>query len=245
MNDVVKLMKAHRSIRKFTNQAVDDNLVRELIEAGQCAATSSYLQGVNVIRVRNIQTREKIAELAGDQSYVASAPTFLVFCADLNRSGQCCEKHGHRAVEGMTEHFIIATVDVALMAQNVALAAESKGLGICYIGGIRNNPQEVSELLQLPRMVYPVFGLCLGYPDQDPLPKPRLPVDMVLMEETYQHDRDNKQLDDYDQIIRQYYEQRTGGKLSQTWSEQMNKLLGKESRPHMKEFLRKRGFEMR
>ncbi len=245
MHDVIGLMKSHRSIRKFTDQPVDDSLVRELITAGQCAATSSYLQGVSVIRVRNPDSRAKLAELAGNQPYVVNAPVFMVFCADLRRSGLCCEKHGRPAVEGMTEHFIIATVDVALMAQNVALAAESKELGICYIGGLRNNPKEVSELLQLPRMVYPVFGFCLGYPDQDPLPKPRLPVDMVLMEETYQQDIDNDLLDEYDQIISEYYEQRSHGKLSQTWSAQMDKLLGKESRPHMREFLRKRGFQMR
>ena len=245
MHDVIELMQSHRSIRKFLNRPVDDQLVRELIVTGQCAATSSYLQGVSVIRVRNPATREKLAVLAGNQLYVAEAPVFMVFCADLRRSGLCCEKHGRPAIEGMTEHFIIATVDVALMAQNVALAAESKELGICYIGGIRNNPEEVSDLLQLPRMVYPVFGLCLGYPDQNPLPKPRLPVDMVLMEETYQQDMDEDLLEVYDQTIKQYYEQRSKGRLSQTWSEQMDKLLGKESRPHMRDFLRKRGFEMR
>ena len=238
-------MKSHRSIRKFTDEPVTDDLVRELVAAGQCAATSSYLQGVSVIRVRNQKTRDKMAELAGGQPYVANAPVFLVFCADLHRSGLCCEKHGRQAAEGMTEHFIIATVDVALMAQNVALAAESEGLGICYIGGLRNHPKEVSDLLQLPRMVYPVFGFCMGYPDQDPATKPRLPVSMVLMEEYYQPVNDSPLLDDYDQIIRDYYEQRSGGKLSQTWSEQMDKLLGKESRPHMREFLRSQGFEMR
>jgi nitroreductase len=70
------------------------------------------------------------------------------------------------------------------MAQNVAIAAESEGLGICYIGGVRNNPQQISELLSLPDHVYPVFGMCLGYPAHQPDVKPRLPVEAILKEDS-------------------------------------------------------------
>ena len=155
---VIELLKSHRSIRKFTDQPIEQPLLRQLIRAGQSAATSSNLQGVSVIRVRDPQTREAIAELAGGQAYVASAAEFLVFCADLNRSAVCCEKEDKQLADGMTEHFMIATIDVALFAQNVVVAAESEGLGICYIGGIRNNPEKLSELINLPDNVYPVFG---------------------------------------------------------------------------------------
>ena len=240
----IDLLKSHRSIRKFTDQPVTDELVRELIVAGQSAATSSNLQGVSVIRIRNPETRAEIAKLAGGQSYVESAGAFLMFCADLNRSGFCCEKEGGKLAEGMTEHFIIATVDVALFAQNLVVAAESEGLGICYIGGIRNDPAKVSELLELPENVYPVFGLCLGYPDQNPRIKPRLPVDMVLMEEKWQP-VNQELLDEYDATMHEYYKERSGGKLDRTWSADMESLLGKESRPHMKAFLESKGFKMR
>ncbi|WP_281648477.1 oxygen-insensitive NADPH nitroreductase [Parendozoicomonas sp. Alg238-R29] len=243
-DSVIELLKSHRSIRKFTDQPVDEDLVRELIRAGQSAATSSNLQGVSVVRIRSPKTRASIAELAGGQSYVESAAAFFMFCADLNRSGYCCETLGGKLADGMTEHFIIATVDVALFAQNVAVAAESEGLGICYIGGIRNNPSKVSELLELPENVYPVFGMCIGYPDQNPDIKPRLPVDMVLMEETWQPLQQDM-LDEYDATMREYYRTRSNGKLNRTWSADMEALLGKESRPHMKEFLSSKGFKMR
>ncbi|WP_438875237.1 nitroreductase family protein, partial [Bacillus cereus group sp. Bce033] len=88
---------------------------------------------------------------------------FLVFCADMKRPTEAAERTGAKVVRGMTEQLLVASVDVALMAQNVAIAAESEGLGICYIGGIRNNPAAVSDLLRLPKHVYPVFGMCLGY----------------------------------------------------------------------------------
>ena len=113
--------------------------------------------------------------MAGVQDYVATAGAFLVFCADLNRSRRACAMQGGIFVEGMTEHFIIATVDVALFAQNCAIRAEWLGLGICYIGGIRNDPQVVCDLLELPDQVYSLFGFCIGYPAQDPEVKPRLP----------------------------------------------------------------------
>lgn len=209
--------------------------------AGQSAATSSNLQGVSVIRIISQQNRQALAALAGGQAYIEQAPEFLVFCADLHRAGWCCQGN---MVEGMTEHFMIATIDTALFAQNVVVAAESVGLGICYIGALRNDPQQVSELLALPRLVYPVFGLCLGYPDQEPQCKPRLPLASVLMEDCYQ-EVNEALLAQYDQTMKAYYQQRTGGKVKRGWSQEMSALLGKESRSHMREFLAQKGFAMR
>ena len=174
MNAVHELLNSHRSIRKFTDQPISDELLTTILRSGQAAATSSFLQGATVIRVRNPASREKLAAFAGNQPYVSSAAEFFVLCADLKRPGNCCVQYDKPFEGDYTEHFIIATVDVALMAQNMVVAAEAAGLGICYIGGLRNNPRDVSDLLQLPKGVYPVFGLCLGYPDQDPECKPRL-----------------------------------------------------------------------
>ncbi len=245
MNEVTRLLKLHKSIRKFTDQKVSDELINEIVSCGQAAATSSNIQATTVIRVRDDKKREKLAELAGGQGYVSRAGAFLMFCADLHRPQLACELKGGDFSEGMTEHFIIATADVALFAQNCVVAAESLGLGICYIGGIRNNPQSVSELLDLPDQVYPLFGLCLGYPDQDPEVKPRLPLSTVLKEERYQNPDDTSGITAYDEQIREYYKSRTGGKKDSCWSDEMKALVGKESRPHMRDFLRKRGFLMK
>ena len=108
-----------------------------------------------MIHVKDPDNREAIAELAGGQGYVASSAAFLVFCADMKRPTEASARTGANVERGMTEQLLVATVDTALMAQNVAVAAESEGLGICYIGGIRNNPDAVSELLRLPAHVYP------------------------------------------------------------------------------------------
>lgn len=241
----VELLKNHRSIRKFTDTPISDELVSDIISAGLAAATSSNLQGTTVIRVRNPETRAAIATLAGGQTYVETCAAFFVWCADLHRSSVACEMGGGEFSAGMIEHFIIAATDCSIAAQSAVAAAESVGLGICYIGGIRNDPQQVTELLELPEQVFPVFGLCLGWPDQDPMLKPRLPLSVTLKEERYDETGDRDGIAAYDETLRSYYVERTGGKRESTWTADMSALLGKESRPHMRGYLDGQGFATR
>lgn len=242
MNSVIDLLKAHRSIRKFTSQPVATELLHNCIEAGQAAATSSFIQACTVIQVTDQSKRQQIAEWAGNQAYVEQAPEFLVFCADMRRHQLACEMHQAEMLSGFTEQFITATVDCALFAQNTVIAAESAGLGIVYIGGIRNQIDKVSEVLALPDLVYPVFGLCLGYPDQDPETKPRLPLGVVLKQDQYDDADDKEQIAEYDQSVREYYASRTGGQKNMSWSEQVSGMLQKEARPHMQAFLQQKGY---
>ena len=242
MNHIIDLLINHRSIRKFTNTSIGDDLLYQLIAAGQGAASSSFLQGVSIMRVTDPEKRSAFKEITGGQAYVETAPEFLIFCADLSRPMRCCTAHGGTPAEGLTEHFIISTVDVALYAQNVALAAESAGLGICYIGAIRNDAARSAELLDLPAQVYPVFGMCIGWPDQDPEVKPRLPVSVVLKENSYSIDGEAEAIAAYDEEMRKYYATRSTNIKIQGWSEQMAGLLGKESRLHMRPFLESKGF---
>ncbi|MFK8079035.1 MAG: oxygen-insensitive NADPH nitroreductase [Granulosicoccus sp.] len=242
MNSTIDLLLSHRSIRKFTDDPVDQETVNQVVSCGQAAATSSNVQAVSVIHVHDTTKRETLAALAGGQPYVASAGAFLVFCADMNRPKFACEKQDGDFAPGMTEHFIIATVDVALAAQNAVVAAESLGLGICYIGGLRNKPSEVSALLELPEHVYPVFGLCIGHPAQDPEVKPRMPLEAVLMHDKYDASVFDQNIEQYDATVKAYYQSRTGGNKDSTWSQEMKALVGKESRPHMNGFLKDRSF---
>ncbi|WP_346795469.1 oxygen-insensitive NADPH nitroreductase [Halomonas sp. Bachu 37] len=243
MNDVIQLLKSHRSIRKFTDRQIPRELLIELIQAGQGAATSSHVQAYSVIHVKNPANREQIAELAGGQGYIASCSDFLVFCADMKRPTEASERTGANVVRGMTEQLLVATVDTALMAQNVAVAAESEGLGICYIGGIRNNPQEISDLLRLPEHVYPVFGMCLGYPAHEPEVKPRLPVEAILKEDYYTED--DEQVGSFDTTMKTYYGARSTSNKDTDWSHNLKPLFDTKLRPHMHDFLVKRGFEMK
>ena len=239
---LIDLLLNHRSIRKYKSEAVPEILLKQLVSVGQAAASSSFLQAVTIIRVTDPDKRAAFKEITGGQVYVEAAPEFLVFCADLSRPMRCCTEHGGSPSEGLTEHFIIATVDVALYAQNVAVAAESAGLGICYIGAIRNDAARSAELLDLPQQVYPVFGMCIGWPDQDPEVKPRLPMSVVLKENSYSIDGEAEAIAAYDEEMRTYYATRSANIKIQGWSEQMAGLLGKESRLHMRPFLESKGF---
>ncbi|MFT5654044.1 MAG: nitroreductase, partial [Psychromonas sp.] len=168
MQDVTHLLQSHRSIRTFKDIPIEQSIVEELIRSGQAAATSSFIQACTVIQVSPGAKRETLAALAGNQSYVDKAPVFLVFCADMHRHQLACEMHKVPINSGYTEQLLTASIDCALFAQNVVIGAEALGLGICYIGGLRNDIAAVSSLLALPDLVFPVFGICLGYPNQDP-----------------------------------------------------------------------------
>lgn len=242
MNETIRLLQSHRSVRKFTDQTVSQAIVDELVKCGQSAATSSFIQACTVIQVEDRVKREQLVELAGNQPYVASAARFLIYCADMNRLKIACDMHNAEMLSGFTEQFITATVDCALFAQNVITAAQSLGIEGVYIGGIRNNIQAVTDLLDLPQLVYPVFGMCLGYPAQNPEVKPRLPLSVILKQDRYDDSVDADTITDYDEQVREYYKIRTGGNKDESWSEQIAGMLVKEARPHMKAFLESRGF---
>lgn len=245
MNPTIELLKSHRSIRKFRDEKIPRSLLEELIRAGQSAATSNHVQAYTVIRVTRPDNRARIAELAGGQRHITEAAEFLVFCADMKRATEAAERAGAEVVRGMTEQLLVACVDTALMAQNVAIAAESEGLGLCYVGGIRNNPAQVADLLQLPAHVFPLFGMSLGYPAQDPEVKPRLPLATILKDDWYDDSGDPEQVAAFDETMHRYYLERTGGNKDSNWSRELRPLFTSKLRPHMREFLVSRGFEMK
>ncbi|SFD96125.1 FMN reductase (NADPH) [Paenibacillus catalpae] len=243
MNDTITLLQQHRSIRKFTKDPVTAEQLDAILAAAQQASTSSNMQAYSVIGITDKALRSELAKLAGNQVYVEESPVFLVWCADLYRWEQAAGRHYEGEMPSTTENFIIGTVDASLAAQNAAVAAESLGLGIVYIGGIRNQPQRVSELLQLPQHVYPVFGMCIGVPDQAPLDRPRLPRSAVYFENTYKLDNLSSAIDAYDETLSAYMKARSNGKADTTWSQAMAGKAG-PVRIHMRSFLQKQGFKL-
>lgn len=244
MNETLALLLNHRSIRKFTDQPLTREQVETIVAAGQAASTSSNVQAYSVIAVTEKGLQEELARLSGNQAYVHSCPVFLVWCADLSRLKKAAQQHrpGEETYEGSMENLIVATVDTALAGQNAAIAAESLGLGIVYIGGIRNQSAEVASLLGLPKLVYPLFGMCVGYPDQQPVLRPRLPQEAVLHWNGYEASRSEKHVRQYDEIMAAYLRERTVGAKATPWSELMADKLAQPSRMHMGQFLRDRGF---
>jgi FMN reductase (NADPH) len=173
-------------------------MLEAIITSAQMASTSSYLQQYSVVAVEDGDRKERLAVLCGNQEFIRQCPVFMAFCADLHRLKLVCEREGTEIQTGYVEAFLTAAVDAALLSQNVALAAESLGLGIVYIGAIRNHPAEVIAELALPDLVFPVAGMCLGYPAEAPEVKARLPLPAVLHREQYSAEAMLPHLDTYD-----------------------------------------------
>lgn len=182
MTPTIDLLRSHRSIRHFTDEPITRAQREAIIDSARGTSSSSFLQCSSIIRITDPAMREQLVTLTGGQKHVARAAEFWVFCADFNRHLQICPE----AELGLAEQLLLGVVDTALMAQNAFTAAESLGLGGVYIGGLRNNIESVTELLKLPKHVLPLFGLCLGWPADNPDLKPRIPAAMLVHENHYQ-----------------------------------------------------------
>ncbi|WP_243296661.1 oxygen-insensitive NADPH nitroreductase [Bacillus litorisediminis] len=249
MNQVIETILRHRSVRKFTDQPLSRGQIELIVKSAQAASTSSYIQAYSIIGVTDPDKKQALAEVAGNQAYVAENGHFFVFCADLHRHQKIGEWEGSDVLPSIesTEKFMVALIDTALAAQNAAIAAESMGLGICYIGGIRNDLEKVVSLLKTPKHVIPLFGIAVGYPAKETSQKPRLPLSHVYYENEYEQDESafKAGVDEYNSIVQDYYKKRTNGKRSDTWTSQMGTMLEKKSRMYMKEFIEKKGLNLR
>ena len=249
MNETIETLLSHRSVRHFEEKPLTNEQIEMIVMSAQAASTSSNIQAYSIIGITDPEKKRKLAELAGNQSYVAQNGHFFVFCADLYRHeivGEIENKDVMISIES-TEKFMVMLIDTALAAQNAAIAAESMGLGICYIGGIRNHLDEVCNLLKTPQRVIPLFGMAVGYPEKRVDQKPRLSISHIYHENEYEQDvsKYKNQLVEYNEIVSHYYNERTRGLRKDSWTEQMVGMLSNPRRMYMKEFIKLHGLDKR
>lgn len=202
-NDILTLMHRHRSIRHFRPDPIPHETITTIIAAGQRAPTSSNMQLYSAVVVQDPAVKAQLALLCGDQDQIRQAPVFIAWCADRSRLQRASEQRGYQQNTDYMETFLVAAVDVGLAMQNATLAAESLGLGCCYIGAIRNNPKAVIELLELPPLVFPISGMTLGVPASQSMIHPRLATDAIVHWERYDASGEEQLLIDYDQVMNQ------------------------------------------
>ncbi len=200
-NPTLDLIRRHGSVRHYRPDPVPAETIEAIVDAAQRTSTSSNLQAYSVVAVTDPAKRGRLAELCGNQAHVAQAPVFLTWCADLARLDRACALRGYTQVTSYAESFLVAAVDAVIAAQTAALAAESLGLGICYIGSIRNHTQGVIDLLELPRLVFPITGMTVGWPAAAPRVRPRLPLSAVLHWERYDPQPKDAELHAYDRVM--------------------------------------------
>lgn len=220
---ILSLMAAHRSVRRFRPVELPDRDLGEAVAAAQMASTSSYIQAYSCLSVTDKDERAQLAQLSGGQRQVEEAGAFLVIMADVRRHALIAERAG-RGLARNLEAFLLSVIDASLFAQNLALALEAKGYGICYIGGLRSDLRAVDKLLELPQDVFPLFGLCAGVPAElepgdpaTPVRRPRLPLEAVLFNGRYPSDEAMlAAIDRFDDEVAGHYRER--GKDGYNWT---------------------------
>ena len=187
-----------RTHRRYSDQAVPDPLVRLLLAAAFSASSKSDFQQASALWLTDRDRRDRLAALFPDMPWIGAAPVFLVFLGDARRLDRIGALRGKRQDNGALEGFFNATVDAALVLQTCILAAETLGLGTCPISVLRNRIAEVAEILELPDKVFPVAGLCLGYPAQAGFVSMRLPPDATVHIDRYDDSGLAEAVDGYD-----------------------------------------------
>lgn len=185
MNEVLKQIHAHRSIRKFKMKGIEEKVLKEILEAATMASSSGNMQAYSIIVTKEKKMKEKMFEAHFEQTMLMDAPVFLTFCADFHRMRRWVEVSEAKNNFDNFMSFMIASIDAVLASQNAALAAESLGLGLCYMGTTLASAGQIGEILELPKHVIPVVGFALGYPDEKPEMRKRLPMNGIIHEEKY------------------------------------------------------------
>jgi len=176
----------HRSIRKYKSDPIEESILNDILFAGTRASTTGNMQVYSIIVTTDQEIKNQLSPCHFNQPMVKQAPVVLTFCADFNRFNKWCSQR--KATPGYDNFlsFFTAAIDALLAAQNVCIAAEEKGLGICYLGTTTYTADKIIEILKLPKGVVPVTTVVVGYPDETPELTDRLPLASILHKQIYQ-----------------------------------------------------------
>ena len=239
MSETIKTLLNHRSVRKYESKPIPPEDIRKAVECGQRASTSSNIQAYSLLHITDTQKRNTLVDLTGGQPQVAQSGAFFIVCGDLRRHLILAKRAGE-SFKPSLEAFLLATIDATLFAQNLVIAFEAMGYGICYIGGLRNSLPQVDELLNIPKGVLPLYGLCVGTPADTPDLKPRFTPETVCFENEYPDDANMLELiAEYDDRCRSYYQERTGKKRD--WSTTAARKFHQPARTDLAEYYRSKG----
>ena len=244
---------SHRTHRRYTDMPISEDLMGQVLAAGLSAPAKSDLQQVAVIRVEDTRLRQEIAALLPSMPWVAQAARFLVVCGDSRRIRRICELREIPFANDHLDAFLNAATDAAMVLQNLIRAASAAGLGACPISVIRNHATRVAELLALPSHVFPVAGLCLGWPSREGFVSMRLPMTLTVHVDRYDDTNLKAEIDGYDRrrdarhsIPEADWRQleRFGKPSLYGWSEDKARQVSSPERQDFGAFVRRQGFKL-
>ncbi len=183
--ETLENLLAHRSIRKYVNKPIEKEVLNKILEAGIRASNTGNMQIYSIIVTQDVEKKKAFSKLHFGQKMVEDAGAVLTICVDVNRFHKWCELRNAEKSYDNFLWFLTGTIDATIVTQNICVAAEELGLGICYLGTVNYNAPEISEFLKLPDGVFPVTCITMGYPDENPSLTDRLPLEAVVHYEEY------------------------------------------------------------
>ena len=241
------------SVRKFSKKNISKELLTLLLTAAQSAPSKSNLQQYSIMVIQNQSLKNEISKLIGDTKWALTAPVFLLFLADIRRNIKITNHKGYNHKNNNVDTFMNGVIDSALSMQSMISASESIGLGICPISMIRNIIEEVKNLCKLPKGVFPIAGLALGWPDEKSPVSIRLPQDIVTHYNTYNEKNLIDKINQYDERVfkvapiernKQRHIDIYGVAKKGSWSENISRQLSVAERKDFKKWLKNHGFSL-
>ena len=250
-NDLIRRVLSRKTVRRYSDTMPADGLLDLLVACALSASAKSDFQQASILRVREADKRAAIGALFPSMPWIAAAPVFFVFLGDARRLQRIGEMRSKPVQNGTLEGFFNASIDAALAMQTVILCAESAGLGVCPISVIRNEVDTVAAVLGLPDLVFPVAGLCLGYPAVEGHVSLRLPRSVTTHVDSYDDRALGPDIEDYDRRRNALHaipreQQRSNAEFGEAtfygWSEDKARQAAKAEGAAFPPYLRAHGF---
>ena len=251
--ETLKSILSRRSIRKFLNKPISKELLTLLLAAAQSAPSKSNLQQYSILVIQDQNIKNEISNLIGNTKWALTAPIFFLYLADIRRNIKITNDRGYEHKNNNVDTFMNSVIDAALSMQSTICASESIGLGVCPISMIRNIIEEVKVICKLPKGVFPIAGLALGWPDQKSNVSIRLSQDIVIHFDKYNEKDLIQKINKYDEIVfkkdpipenKQRHVDLYGVAKKGTWSENISRQLSVPERSNFKNWLKENGFNL-
>ena len=253
VSDLFNTIVSRASIRKFSKKNIPKELLTLLITAAQSAPSKSNLQQYSILVIQNKSIKKEMSNLIGNTKWALTAPVFLLFLADIRRNIKITNHKEYNHKNNNVDTFMNGVIDAALSMQSMICASESIGLGVCPISMIRNIIEEVKTLCKLPKGVFPIAGLAIGWPDEKSPVSLRLPQDIVTHLNTYNEKNLIDKINEYDERVfkvapieesKQRHVDIYGVAKKGTWSENISRQLSVAERKDFKKWLNSNGFNL-
>ena len=251
--ETLKSILSRRSIRKFLNKPISKELLSLILAAAQSAPSKSNLQQYSILVIQDLNIKNEISNLIGNTKWALTAPIFFLYLADIRRNIKITNDRGYVHKNNNVDTFMNGVIDAALSMQSTICASESLGLGVCPISMIRNIIEEVKVICKLPKGVFPIAGLAVGWPDQKSNVSIRLSQDTVIHFNKYDEKDLIQKINKYDERVfkkdpipenKQRHVDLYGVAKKGTWSENISRQLSVPERSNFKKWLNENGFNL-